>query len=94
MNFETVIKILVLIAVATAIPIAAYAAIAGIRGTWSRPQREPDDATAAELDALRDRVRELEAVPQRMAELEERLDFTERLLVQQREAGRLPEATR
>ena len=33
---------------------------------------------------------ELEALSQRVAELEERLDFAERLLAQQRETGRLP----
>ena len=33
---------------------------------------------------------ELEALQQRVAELEERVDFTERLLAQQRESGRLP----
>lgn len=43
----------------------------------------------AELDDLESRVRHLEAREQRVAELEERLDFTERLLAQQREAPRL-----
>lgn len=33
---------------------------------------------------------ELEALQQRVAELEERVDFAERLLAQQRESGRLP----
>lgn len=33
---------------------------------------------------------ELEALQQRVAELEERVDFAERLLAQQRETGRLP----
>lgn len=35
---------------------------------------------------------ELEDVHRRLAELEERLDFTERLLADQREAKRLPES--
>lgn len=39
--------------------------------------------TRAELDELRDRVRRLEETQPRMAELEERLDFAERLLAQQ-----------
>jgi hypothetical protein len=42
-----------------------------------------------ELDALRERVRQLEEVPPRMAELEERLDFTERIVAQAREPDRL-----
>jgi len=33
---------------------------------------------------------ELEALSHRVAELEERVDFAERLLAQQRESGRLP----
>ena len=33
---------------------------------------------------------ELEALAHRVAELEERVDFAERLLAQQRESGRLP----
>lgn len=43
-----------------------------------------DPALASEVDDLRSRVRELEQHQGRMLELEERLDFTERLLVQAR----------
>jgi hypothetical protein len=43
-----------------------------------------DETTAGELEELRGRVRELEQHQGRMLELEERLDFTERLLVQAR----------
>ncbi len=39
----------------------------------------------AQLEDLRERVRELEGVQMRVAELEERLDFTERLLTQRRD---------
>jgi hypothetical protein len=42
-----------------------------------------------ELDALRERVRQLEEVAPRVAELEERLDFTERIVAQAREPERL-----
>jgi Tfp pilus assembly protein PilN len=42
-----------------------------------------------ELDALRDRLQQLEQSQARVAELEERLDFTERLLAQSREPDRL-----
>jgi hypothetical protein len=37
-------------------------------------------ALETEVEALRERVRQLEEMPPRMAELEERVDFTERLL--------------
>jgi Tfp pilus assembly protein PilO len=42
-----------------------------------------------ELDGLRERVRQLEEVQPRLAELEERLDFTERIVAQDREPDRL-----
>lgn len=41
-----------------------------------------DDEARAELDALRARVAELETVEHRVMELEERMDFSERLLTQ------------
>jgi len=40
-------------------------------------------------DDMQIRLAELEEVKQRLAELEERVDFAERLLAKQREAGRL-----
>lgn len=48
------------------------------------------DALQAELDELRTRVEEGEQARTRIAELEERLDFAERLLAQHRAPGRLP----
>jgi Tfp pilus assembly protein PilO len=94
MDFESILKVLIVVATSVAIPIAAYAAVAATRSIWGRPQPPADDSAAAEVEALRARVRELEAMQTRMAELEERVDFTERLLVQQRETARLPEETR
>ena len=43
----------------------------------------------AELDGLRERVRQLEEMQARMAELEERVDFTERIVAQGREPDRI-----
>jgi hypothetical protein len=43
----------------------------------------------AELDGLRERVRQLEEMQPRMAELEERVDFTERIVAKTREPDRL-----
>lgn len=50
----------------------------------------PDPGLQAELEDLRSRVGELEQQQVRVHELEERIDFTERLLAQQREQARLP----
>ena len=44
---------------------------------------------AARVEELERRVDELEAGQRRLAELEERLDFAERLLAKQRDADRL-----
>jgi hypothetical protein len=46
--------------------------------------------TGADMAGIAERVAELEQRDTRIAELEERLDFAERMLTQQREAERLP----
>jgi hypothetical protein len=51
--------------------------------------RRPGADEAVELAELRERLQELEQREARIHELEERLDFTERLLAQQREQPRL-----
>lgn len=51
----------------------------------------PNAALLAEVDELRGRVQELEGTQSRLLDLEERLDFTERILTQ-KEPARLPEA--
>lgn len=48
-------------------------------------------ADAGQLAELESRLAELEANCERMGEIEERLDFAERLLARQREMDRLPE---
>lgn len=48
-----------------------------------------DPALLEELDQLRARVGDLEAMQMRMGELEERVDFTERLLAQKGESREL-----
>lgn len=49
-----------------------------------------DPAVTEELHSLRERVNELEINAARVHELEERLDFAERLLSQREEQARLP----
>lgn len=50
----------------------------------------PDPALRSELDQLRHRLEDVEILQTRVLELEERVDFTERLLAQRHEAQRLP----
>jgi hypothetical protein len=52
--------------------------------------RVSDPALQREVEDLRERVRDLEAGQSRYTELEERLDFAERLLAQRREVDQLP----
>jgi hypothetical protein len=49
----------------------------------------PGAEMQAELESLQERVRQLEEMAPRMAELEDRLDFTERVVAQGREPDRL-----
>jgi hypothetical protein len=90
MEFETVLKVVAIIAAGIGIPIAAYGAFVAIQAIWVHPHRKRRDAPD-ELEALRARISDLEAQQQRVAELEERVDFAERLLTQRREAERLPQ---
>jgi len=49
-----------------------------------------DQALRGEVDQLRARLAELEALHVRLSDLEERVDFTERVLAQQKGIGQLP----
>jgi hypothetical protein len=61
-----------------------------IRALARRIERgAPGKEMQVELDGLRERVRQLEEMPPRLAELEERVDFTERIVAQAREPDRL-----
>ena len=82
MDFEAAFKLILLVAAAVAIPVAAYAAVVATRAIWVKGepgQVGSDPETREELEALRLRV----------MELEERVDFTERLLARQSEPDRL-----
>ena len=52
--------------------------------------RGGDQELLQQIEELRERVRDLEASQHRVAELEERLDFTERLLAQRRDVEQFP----
>jgi hypothetical protein len=85
MDFETTFKIIASVAAAVAIPVAAYAAIAAIRANWVRLMPATTEALSRledDVEALMTRVGELEAAERRLLELEERVDFAERLLQQ------------
>jgi len=51
---------------------------------------EINEGPGERVAELEDRIRDLESLQDRMIELEERVDFTERLLARQQEPGQLP----
>ena len=68
-----------------------YAGFLGVR--WAQRRMEaPKLAEGHELDELRERVARLEECELRLAELEERLDFAERMLAQGQAPAALPAA--
>ena len=67
------------------VAIVAFAAIKIARILTSRPQAPAGDVTAR-LEALE---RDVDGLQQQLTETQERLDFTERVLSQAREGGRL-----
>jgi hypothetical protein len=65
------------------------ATLGPIGQAWGR-RIEARIAGGAHPEELSQRIADLEACAQRVAELEERVDFAERMLSQQREADQLP----
>ena len=94
MDFESIIRIIVVAITVVGVPVAAYAAIVATRAIWVKPGLQGDkvEQLGQEVDALRARLNEVEGQQTRIAELEERLDFAERMLAQSREPERLPKA--
>jgi hypothetical protein len=73
--------------------VIGYGGILGIHAVvrhYSPKNRESDAELENELREIRGRLDESDQLRERIAELEERLDFAERLLAQKREAGQLP----
>ncbi len=67
-----------------------YAAFMLVTSLGRRLKRNDNPALPAEeLEAIRERLAEADQLEARVTELEERMDFTERMLAQQRDAERL-----
>lgn len=89
MEFETLLKGLVLVGGIVVIPVAAYAAIAATRAIWIKGEPLPGGEAGTRLAELEARVAELEQREGQVAALEERLDFAERMLAQTREPAQI-----
>src|SRR5207244_4914990 len=72
-----------------AMVVLVFAGRAVLRLLPSRKSRVADPAERQALEDLQRRLDELDQLTQRLSELEERVDFTERLMAQQREGQRL-----
>ena len=69
------------------IAIAMAAVLYPLARAWARrlEGRHRDDESAARIEALEQRVSELDAAQSRVLELEERVDFAERILAERAE---------
>lgn len=77
----------------TATGVIAYGGVLGIHAVvrhYSPRNQQALGDLEGELRDIRARLDESEQAQQRIADLEERLDFAERMLAQQRDQGRLP----
>lgn len=66
------------------------ATLGPIGQAWGRRIEAKIAGNSLQSEELSQRIADLEACAQRVAELEERVDFAERMLTQQREADQLP----
>lgn len=87
----TVPEMIQVMAVAAMLLVGIGVAGTLLRMLWRRTDRMHASG-GVDLAELQARVAELEAERGRVAELEERLDFAERLLAKQGEAAQLPKA--
>lgn len=94
MEFETLLKIILGVAALVGIPVGGYAAVVAARAIWVKGEPKPaDPELQANVEALEARVLQLEAEHERFVELEERLDFAERLLAKRADSmTQLPES--
>ena len=93
MDFETMFKIIIGLVAVVGIPVGAYAAVVAARAIWVKGEPSPaDSALKAQVETLEARVHQLELDQERFQELEERLDFAERVLARRPDSvGQLPD---
>ena len=84
---ERTIEGVVIVLIIVAISVIAISVLKPLIQAWARriEGRGTDPALRAEVDSLHERVAEVEPLQRRVLELEERLEFAERLLAQRRD---------
>ena len=87
---EDLFKVAFAILLMTGFPLLVYAGFVGVRAFQRRLEGKDESSdTRRELDELRARMGDLEQIQVRVEELEERMDFSERLLTQDKQPGQL-----
>lgn len=82
-------KVLVFVVSLVGAGVFSYAAIAALN-VWTRRMEGKAGPGQEQLDALHARLAATETLEARVEELEQRVDFAERLIARQREPERLP----
>ena len=87
------LTVLIFVAAVMGAAVGVYAAVTVISVLRKRLEsgRLPQESTREELDTIQSRLSAAESLESRVSELEERLDFAERLLAQQHDSKRLPQ---
>lgn len=87
-----VVEAIAIVFVVAAITIAAVKIFGPLIAAWARrlEGRGGDSALRGELEQVRQELAEVDSLRARIGELEERVDFTERLLTNQRSEAQLP----
>jgi Tfp pilus assembly protein PilO len=89
---DDVVKLAAVMLAVLGIPMLMFLIALPLGKAWARRLEGKgmlDPALLDEVEQLRQTIAELQPLPARMAELEERLDFAERLLAQAAEPARL-----
>ena len=83
---DDAIKVFVVLAAIGLAGTLSYASIAIVHAVVGRIKRATPDVSPEEVEYLRDRAEQVDLLSERVAELETRLDFAERLLPRPEEA--------
>ena len=87
---DDLIRVAMAVLMLTGFPLLFYAGFVGVRVFQRRLEgKTVGPEIQRELEELRHRVAQLEQAQGRVEELEERMDFSERMLTQDRQPGQL-----
>lgn len=90
--FERISEMFMIFAVLAAVTIVAVRVLGPLARAWARKLegKVVDPQIHADLDQIRDQLAEVDSLRARLGEVEDRLEFTERLLAQRKDQDFLP----